>query len=71
MMDKNLWENKEVIAHIQDRAMLCTAVETAGHIVGKMLDSDTLSKSNAEQLSEAFHVLNGAYYKATGKPPKW
>ena len=74
-MAKHLWENKEVIAHIQDRAMLCTAIEPAGHIVGKMLDStiprDTLSKSNAEQLSKAFHALNGTYYKVTGKPLKW
>ena len=74
-MDKNLREHKGVIAHVQDRAMLCTAIETAGQIVGRMLDStiprDTLSKSNAEQLSKAFHALNGTYYKVTGKPLKW
>jgi hypothetical protein len=50
---------------------LLETIESAGRIIGQVLDGTMSAEARAYALSRAFHALRGTYKTATGTSLKW
>jgi len=72
MMDRPASERKANARLIASAPAMLEAIETAGRIVGQVLDNPRMSAdARAYALSRASDALRGTYFRTTGSPLEW